>query len=70
MNKSTIPKDFLNQRYLSISDGCIYYQLGCNSLRALSDKALATRKVGRRVLIDKITLDKYLEDQAQEESNS
>lgn len=61
MNKMTITKDISNQRYLAVSDACIYYQLGRNTLRTLSDTAQATRHIGRRVLIDKITLDSYLE---------
>lgn len=62
MFKNEIPKDINNQRYLSLADGVIYYQLGINTLRALSDKAHATRKIGRRVLIDKYVLDEYLEN--------
>lgn len=61
MKRISIPKDVAVQRYLRISDGCIYYQLGRNTLRALADKANATRKVGRRVLIDRVILDEYLE---------
>lgn len=61
MKKMSITKDINNQRYLSVADGCIYYQLGRNTLRALSDTAQATRHIGRRVLIDKNTLDSYLE---------
>lgn len=67
MQKSKIKKDIPNQRYLTVADGCIYYQLGRNTLRALSDKANATRHIGRRVLIDKIRLDDYLETKGGEE---
>ena len=66
MKKNTIPKDIANQRYLMKPDARIYYQLGEKTLCSLAQKANAIRKVGRRVLIDKKTLDAYLDAQTLE----
>jgi len=62
MNKTEIPKRFEEQRYFNPADGTIYYQVCRNTLMKLAKSANAYRKVGRRVLIDRVVLDKYLED--------
>lgn len=56
-----------NSRYMSISNGAIYTGLGMNSIRKVAEEANAIRRIGRRVLIDKVALDKYLESQASSE---
>lgn len=63
MRKTTIPTDIDNQRYLRKQQAKIYYQVGDRSLLTLAQRANALRKVGRIVLIDKKTLDEYLEAQ-------
>ena len=63
MNKTQILKDIDNQRYLNVEDAKVYFQIGRGLLLETADKAGALKKVGRRVLIDKIKLDKYLETQ-------
>lgn len=70
MRKNNFPKDITNQRYLMKPDARIYYQLGEKTLLNLAKKANAYRKVGSRVLIDKKTLDEYLEAQKPESSES
>ena len=47
-------------KYLNVPDACLYYNLSRNALRQLSDTVGATRKIGRRVLIDRIVIDQAL----------
>lgn len=63
MNKTQILKDIDNQRYLSVNDAKVYFQMGRGLLYKTADIAGAIRRVGRRVLIDKVKLDSYLESQ-------
>ena len=63
MNKTQILKDIDNQRYLSVNDAKVYFQMGRGLLYKTADKAGSLRRVGRRVLIDKVKLDSYLESQ-------
>lgn len=65
MNKSAIPTDIKNQKYLKVEpDGTLYYQIGRTTLYNVAKRAGAIRKIGRRVLIDKETLDAYLDSQS------
>lgn len=65
MNKTQILKDIDNQRYLNINDAKVYFQMGRGLLYKTADKAGSIRRVGRRVLIDKVKLDTYLEAQSE-----
>ena len=47
-------------KFLNVPDACLYYDLGRNALRKLSDSVGATRKIGRRVLIDRTVIDEAL----------
>jgi len=67
MKKTTIPKDFDNQKFINFPDGTIRYQISRRTLYGVAEKAGAIRKIGRRVLIDKETLDAYLDSQATEQ---
>lgn len=67
MHKTAIALDS-NCRYMSIDNAVTYTGLGTNTLRKLAEDAQAIRRVGRRVLVDKIVLDKYLESQASQEN--
>ena len=65
MNRTQILRDIDNQRYLSVQDATVYFQMGRGLLYKTAEMARAKRKVGRRVLIDKQTLDAYLDAQAE-----
>lgn len=67
MNRTQILKDIDNQRYLSVKDATVYFQMGRGLLYKTAEQARAKRKVGRRVLIDKQMLDAYLEELAEKE---
>lgn len=67
MHKSTIPTDIKNQKYLNIEpEGTLYYHIGRTTLYNVAKRAGAIRKIGRRVLIDKETLEAYIDSQASE----
>lgn len=66
MHKTLISLD-PNCRYMSINNAVTYTGLGASTLRKLAEDAQAIRRVGRRVLIDKIVLEKYLDAQASSE---
>lgn len=51
-----------NKRLLSISDVCLYVGLGKNTARVYMDEIGATRKIGSRVLFDKVIIDKALDN--------
>ena len=56
------------KRYYSPADMMIYTGMSRGSVNKLAEKAQAIRHVGRRVLIDKIALDSYLEEQVSTEN--
>lgn len=56
------------KRYYSPADMMIYTGMSRGSVSKLAEKAQAIRHVGRRVLIDKIALDTYLEEQASDKN--
>ena len=60
MHKCSIQLDS-NCRYMSVNNAMIYTGLGRNTLRKLAEEADAIRRVGKRVLIDKIKLDEYID---------
>lgn len=65
MHKSQIPKDYKNQRYLTVDDAKIYYQVSGNLIKDTAKTAGAWIHIGSRVRIDKVKLDTYLEAQSE-----
>ena len=65
MKKTQIVKDIKNQRYLNVDDAKVYFQMGRGLLYKTALEGKALRHVGRRVLIDKVKLDSYLETQTE-----
>lgn len=55
LSNGTIPK-----RLLSIAEASVYLGIGRNSALKYLDDIGAKRKIGRRVLYDKNTIDEYL----------
>ena len=64
MNKTSIPKDLPNQKYLSADDGRLYYHISRATLIKVATNANALIHIGRRVLIDRRKLDAYLDNNA------
>lgn len=63
MNNTVQTMDYTNKKYLSIEDAKNYYNLCRASIMKISTESNAIRRIGRRVLIDKVILDKYIENQ-------
>ena len=55
------------KRMLSYTEACEYMGIGISSLRRFAAEYPCTKKIGKRVLFDKIALDKYLDDCGYEE---
>lgn len=53
----------MEKRFLNIKDACVRYSLGRTKMRQFADEVNGIRKVGRRVLIDSLTVDKAIESQ-------
>lgn len=69
MHKANFPKDITRQKYLNIEDAKLYWQIGRRSLINNATKAGALRKIGRRVLIDRVTLDEYFDSNCRRGGN-
>lgn len=54
------------KRLMDISEMCSYLSLGRNRGVEFARSIGAERKIGRRSLYDKVTIDRYLDEQAQE----
>ena len=65
MHKSQIPKDYKNQRYLTVDDAKIYYQVCGNLLKDTAITAGAWIHIGSSVRINKVKLDAYLDSQSE-----
>lgn len=50
------------KRMLSLDEACAYVSVGMNSIRAIADKADAIRKYGKRILVDRIQLDRAIDN--------
>jgi hypothetical protein len=61
------PEDGLSQRipqrWFSVIEGMDYYRLSRSSLMKLGEAAGGIRHFGRRVMIDRLALDQYLDNQ-------
>ena len=53
------------KRLLDVSEMCSYLSLGRNRGVEFARSIGAERKIGRRSLYDKVTIDRYLDEQAQ-----
>ena len=56
----------VQKRLLSISEACVYLGLGKSAARSYLEQIGAKRTIGRRVLYDKDTIDKFLNDNPKE----
>ena len=69
MHKADFPKDITQQKHLNIEDAKLYCQIGRRSLINIATRAGAIRKIGRRVLIDRATLDEYIDSNCRRGGN-
>ena len=51
----------MERRFLSVKDACTRYGLGRTKMRQFAEEVNGIRKVGRRVLVDVVTVDRALE---------
>lgn len=59
MKRNDVP---INQkRMLSLEEASMYLSIGMNNIRIIVDKAGAVKKYGRRVLVDRMILDKAID---------
>lgn len=58
----------IGKRLLSISEATVYLGIGRNTALNYLEKIGAKRNIGRRVLYDKVTIDKHLNQVPKEES--
>jgi len=47
-------------RLLDAKQGCQYLNIGMNSFRDLAERAGARKKLGKRILFDRIKIDSYV----------
>lgn len=57
--------DTVEKRLLDVNELCTYLSLGQNRGVEFARSIGAERKIGRRSLYDKVTIDRYLDEQAQ-----
>lgn len=50
-----------NVRYLGVRELCAYLSVGQNTAREVGEQAGARIKLGKRVLFDRVAIDRYLE---------
>ena len=67
MHKMNLPKDLQNQKYLTVEDGKLHYQVGRGLLIKTAEQAGAIKHIGRRILIDKNRMDAFLDFELQSE---
>lgn len=55
------------KRFMNLSEACLYLGLGRNKTMEFCKEINAKRKIGRRVLYDKIVIDEYFDKKNQGE---
>lgn len=62
MNKLSDISGYESRKFLSVKDALNYYRLGRGCLYLVAEKADAIRRIGKRVLIDRETIDAYIDE--------
>lgn len=66
MNTRTRTNEYTGKRLLDAKEVCAYISMGKGSCRAFCEQIGAVRKIGGRVLFDRVVIDKALDQMGEE----